>query len=101
MGKLMQDMNNTGKEGFNYEVLKDGVSHFKMEKEEHDNMSDSIEKFARDVAEEYAEEMVEKNTSTIISKLLRKGKDAEEVADLLDLDIDRVKSVEEGMLVNS
>ncbi len=78
LGKLMQDMNNQGTEGFNYEVLKDGIRHFKMDKEEHDNMTDSIEEFAREVADDRETE--------IIAKILRKGKDAEEVADLLDME---------------
>ncbi len=57
--------------------------------------------YMRDLIEEYAQERAKEKESDIISKLLSKGKDAEEVADLLDIDIDVVKSVEEGMLVNS
>ena len=88
-------MNNTGTEGFNYKELEDGVKHYKTNREERDNMSEIVEQFAREVAEDYAEEI----KLDIISKLLRKGKDAEEVADLLDMDIEKVRSVEEGMLV--
>ena len=89
----MQDMNNAGTEGFNYKVLEDGVRHFKENEKGRGSM--------RDLIEEYAQERAKEKESDIISKLLSKGKDAEEVADLLDIDIDVVKSVEEGMLVNS
>lgn len=93
LGKLMQDMSNQGTEGFNYKVIEDGIKHFKENEKGRVAM--------RDLIEEYAEERAEEMELEIITKLLRKGKDAEEVADLLDLDIERVKSVEEGMLVNS
>ena len=36
-----------------------------------------------------------------IKTLLMKGKSVEEVADLLDVDIDKVKAVEENILVNA
>lgn len=93
LGRLMQDLNNQGTEGFNYKVIEDGIKHFKENEKGRVAM--------RDLIEEYAEERAEEMELEIITKLLRKGKDAEEVADLLDLDIERVKSVEEGMLVNS
>ena len=47
------------------------------------------------------EEGAEYKELQIIQTLLKKGKSVEEVADLLDVDIDKVKAVEENMLVNA
>ena len=47
------------------------------------------------------EEGIEKGIEKAIQTLLMKGKSVEEVADLLDVDIDKVKTVEENMLVNA
>ena len=46
-------------------------------------------------------EGVEKGIEKSIQTLLKKGKSAEEVADLLDVDIDKVKAIEKKMLVNA
>ena len=47
------------------------------------------------------EEGAEYKELQIIQMLLKKGKSVEEVADLLDVDIDKVKAVEENILVNA
>lgn len=46
------------------------------------------------------EEGVEEGIERSIKTLLVKGKSVEEVADLLDVDIDKVKAIEEQMLVD-
>ena len=103
IGKLMQDMNNATLEGFNYKELEDGVRRFKTYEGGQDNMSELVEEYAREYAEEKVEEARKEtrkeNTEFFISKLLRKGKDADEVADLLDLDIQQVKTVRDSLAV--
>ena len=47
------------------------------------------------------EEGIEKGIEKAIQTLLMKDKSVEEVADLLDVDIDKVKAVEENMLVDA
>lgn len=47
------------------------------------------------------EEGAEYKELQIIQTLLKKGKSVEEVADLLDVDVDKVKDIEEKMLVNA
>ena len=52
------------------------------------------------IYEEGVEEGIEKGIERSIKTLLVKGKSVEEVADLLDVDIDKVKAIEEQMLVD-
>lgn len=52
------------------------------------------------IYEEGVEEGIEKGIEQSIQTLLVKGKSVEEVADLLDVDIDKVKAIEERMLVD-
>ncbi len=52
------------------------------------------------IYEEGIEEGIEKGIERSIQTLLVKGKSVEEVADLLDVDIDKVKAIEEQMLVD-
>lgn len=49
--------------------------------------------------EEGREEGVEETTVLYVSKLLLKHKSCEEIADLLDLDVDKVKDIEKKMMV--
>ena len=99
IGKLMQDMNNATLEGWNYKELEDGVRRFKTYEGGKDNMSELVEEYARERAEERAKEVRKEYTEMFITKLLRKGKDANEVADLLDLDIQQVKTVRDSLAV--
>ena len=53
------------------------------------------------IYEEGYDDGVEQKELDFIKTLLMKGKSVEEVADLLDVDIDKVKAIEEKMLVNA
>ena len=53
------------------------------------------------IYEEGYDDGVEQKELDFIKTLLMKGKSVEEVADLLDVDIDKVKAIEVKMLVNA
>ena len=94
-----------------YPELENGVRHFKVEKEGRQVMSVAVERYANKKAKEAEKKGMEKGMEKGIEqgiergvlidakKLLSKNLSADKVADLLDLNIEKVKSIEKEMLV--
>ena len=57
--------------------------------------------FKQRVLEPSIEEINSYSDKNVVWEPIKKGKSVEEVADLLDVDIDKVKAVEENILVNA
>ena len=102
-----------------YPELENGVRHFKVEKEGRQVMSVAVERYANKKAKEAEkkgmkkgmekgmkkgmekgiEQGIERGVLIDAKKLLSKNLSADKVADLLDLNIEKVKSIEKEMLV--
>lgn len=52
VGRLMMDFHQVAPENMNYDILAEGVEHFKEEKEGHDAMCEAVENYAKEVAKE-------------------------------------------------
>ena len=106
IGRLLSDMRNKDTEHFYHPELEKGVRHFKIEKEGRQTMSEAVEKYANEKAEEAKKKGIQKGIqkgieqgiSINVKKLLSKNMPADEVADLLDLNIEKVRSIEKEML---
>ncbi len=71
LGRLLQDMRNRTKEGFNYKELEESVRHFKDTSEGREIMSEAVERYAKKYAEKYSEGQYEKGIIDSIKNLMK------------------------------
>jgi hypothetical protein len=89
LGRLMHDFHCKDSQDFYYPALAKSVRHFKEQEGGRKIMCDAVK--------EYAESMLADERIGIIKRMLKKGKNSEEIADLCGYDLKFVQSVEENI----
>ena len=74
IGKLVSGFHQTDSEKMYYSELADGVEHYKETEKGRGNMSEAVEKYAREYAEEYAKECVVLEKITSVKNLMQNMK---------------------------
>lgn len=74
IGKLVSDFHQTDSEKMYYSELSDGVGHYKETEKGRGNMSEAVEKYAREYAEECVKEYVIREKITYVKNLMNNMK---------------------------
>ena len=74
IGKLISDFHQEKPENMYYDELAQGVKHFKLVKGGHKQMSEKVERFAREYAKEYAKEYAVNEMANCVSNLMKNMK---------------------------
>jgi hypothetical protein len=93
IGKLIHDFGCTESKDFYYTELANGVEHFKATEGGRKRMSQAVEEYARD----YAQEVTLAKTESIAIKMLKAKKyDMEEIANLTELPLSQVQMLQKN-----
>ena len=74
IGKLVSDFHQTDSEKMYYSELADGVEHYKETEKGRGNMSEAVEKYAREYAEECVKEYAIREKITSVKNLMNNMK---------------------------